>query len=167
MDRKTEKVDSIYDYVGLGYAGMWASKWLLSSVFIKRNVLADAIDNASFRMSSGNGNSKWTYWDVIKKNIEICPRFIVGLSAIFVLYIFLKMYRKGVVIQRVKGNMVFLMIAIMPFIWYLLLKNHSYIHAFFAHRELSVAYLATLFYLESMVSDTSQLLKKNELTESE
>ena len=158
-----EKLKNLIVYTvlwGIGYAGMWGTKWLVSSLFLRRNVLADAMDAAPFRMSSGNGSSKWSYWDVLKKNMEICPRLIVVLSILFILYIILKMLRNGVNMQKIKCNIIFLVVAFMPFIWYFALKNHSYIHAFFAHRELAVTCLAILFYLVSIVSDTSRLSKK-------
>ena len=48
---------------------------------------------------------------------------------------------KNVKIQYVKIA-IFLIIAIFPFIWYLVIKNHSYVHAFFTYRNLLLTIIA-------------------------
>ena len=145
----------------VGYAGMWASKWLISSFLLKRNVLTDAMEAASVRMSSNSADSSWTYWDVVKRNIEHCPDIIIPVCIIFVLYIIVKIFRNGIELQSIKNSVSYIIIAIMPFAWYFVLKNHSQIHAFFTHRELAVAYLAVLFFFTAIVSEKRTLSKKN------
>ena len=145
----------------VGYAGMWASKWLISSFLLKRNVLTDAMEAASIRMSSSSADSSWTYWEVVKRNIEHCPDIIIPLCIIFMLYIIVRIFRNGIELQSIKNSVSYIIIAIMPFAWYFVLKNHSQIHAFFTHRELAVAYLAVLFFFTAIVSEKRTLSKKN------
>ena len=144
----------------VGYAGMWASKWFISSLLLKRNVLTDAMEAASVRMSSNSADSSWTYWDVVKRNIEHCPDIIIPVCIIFMLYIIVRIFRNGVELQNIKNNAACIIIAIMPFVWYFVLKNHSQIHAFFTHRELAVSYLAVLFFFTAIVSEKKTLSKK-------
>ena len=145
----------------VGYAGMWASKWLISSFLLKRNVLTDAMEAASIRMSSNSADSSWTYGEVVKRNIEHCPDIIIPVCIIFVLYIIVRIFRNGIELQSIKNSVSYIIIAIMPFAWYFVLKNHSQIHAFFTHRELAVAYLAVLFFFTAIVSEKRTLSKKN------
>ena len=148
-----EKIKSTLRYTALwfiGYAGMWSSKWLVSSLLLKRNVVTDAMDAASVRMSSNSGESSWNYLDVVRTNIKFCPKIIIPVCIVFLLYIIVKKFRNGIELQNIKSNIAFIVIAIMPFIWYFALKNHSQIHAFFTHRELAVAYLAILFYFAAI-----------------
>lgn len=54
------------------------------------------------------------------------------------------MYKKNRI--RVSENFVnvvpYLIILLMPFAWYFVLKDHSYYHAYFTYRTLTVAFVA-------------------------
>lgn len=134
---------------GIGYGGMWASKWLISSLILHENVLKNAVDTATFRISTGNGNNTWTHMDVWKVNLSNSPRMILVPMLIFVAFLLIQCVQKKADKIKLIRNSAFIIVACMPFAWYFVLSNHSYIHSFFTHRELSVSCLALLFYLTS------------------
>lgn len=134
---------------GIGYGGMWASKWLISSLILRENVLKNAVDTAAFRVSTSNGNDTWTHMDVWKVNISNSPKIILVLVLIFVVYLLSRCVQKKTDKINFISNSVFIIIACMPFVWYFIMSNHSYIHSFFTHRELAVSCLAILFYFTS------------------
>ena len=46
----------------------------------------------------------------------------------------------------------YILISIMPFIWYALLQNHSYYHAFFTYRNLILTSLGICLCLEETLT---------------
>ena len=47
----------------------------------------------------------------------------------------------------------YLIVCIYPFAWYMLMKNHSYIHAFMVYRILGVSVFAGLSFLASITQN--------------
>lgn len=139
---------------GIGYCGMWASKWFISSLLLQENVLRNAVDTAAFRVSTSNGDNTWTYMDVLKLNVSILPKIILVPVLLFAVYLIIQCFyqklNRGNIIRNIICNSVFLLIACMPFVWYIIMSNHSYIHAYFTHRELAISCMAVLFYLRTV-----------------
>lgn len=130
---------------GLGYSIMWGSKWVISSLVLHENVIGAALDELLLRTSStsqhGNSVSAVLAWKVnlyvYAHPIYLCL-FLIPLA--YYCYRGIAKHHKINVEKLVE----FAFIAMIPFIWYALTKNHSYIHYFFAHRELTVTVLAVL-----------------------
>ena len=130
---------------------MWASKWLVSGIFLKTNVLQDAMTAAAFRTSNTNGKTTWTYYDVVMNNVKKCPKMVLFLCIIYALFLAVQMVRKKYALCYRNDAAIWLAIAVLPFVWYLFLQNHSYMHVFFTHRNLSITCLAVLFGMSSNV----------------
>ena len=148
------KVKCMINYAAawlVGYAGMWASKWLVSGIFLKTNVLQDAMTAAAFRTSNTNGKTTWTYYDVVMNNVKKCPKMVLFLCIIYALFLAVQMVRKKYALCYRNDAAIWLAIAVLPFVWYLFLQNHSYMHVFFTHRNLSITCLAVLFGMSSNV----------------
>ena len=140
---------------GCGYFGMWAAKWLLASLFTSRNVIKDATHQISIRFSStGDGQTNMTIsrLDAVIRNLEVLNRrpVILMLLSSTVFYtirlICLQVLpepneKKTIAIQRIAP---FLLLSLLPFVWILLLANHSYIHFHFTYRVFSVTVFAFL-----------------------
>lgn len=135
----------------VGYAGMWASKWLVSGIFLKTNVLQDAMTAAAFRTSNTNGKTTWTYYDVVIDNIKKCPKMVLFLFIIYAPFLVAQLIRKKYALCCSGDTIIWFAIAVLPFVWYLFLQNHSYMHVFFTHRNLSITCLAVLFGMGSIV----------------
>ena len=121
---------------GTGYGLTFASKWALGSLILKTNVLRDATDQVAYRMAS----SDFTRWDAIAQNFNMLPLSMV--LAVLVLFVLLMVLR-----FRAQGGskaLLLLLTALLPYVWYLLVANHSYLHAWFTYRLQAVS-LAALF----------------------
>lgn len=141
----------------LGYGITWASKWVLATIFLRENIIMNALNQASFRTSNNTADSTWSYLDVLKNNINVCSKLLPGLAVLFLLIVFLKIMITKKSLQWNNKLISYLTITIMPFVWYFVLSNHSYIHYFFTHRILAVSFLAILFgFLQ--ISDTENKL---------
>lgn len=144
-----EKIKRIVCYSacwGFGYFGMWIGKWLLGSLVLHRNVLADALEQARFRTSAETGQEMITRGAVIVRNLQ--TGFggwewlaVMGLIAIVLIGIFrTKGNLKAFILQSVP----YVLVAGMPIAWYIVLSNHSFIHHWFTYRGLAVSVFALL-----------------------
>ncbi len=142
---------------GFGYAGMWAGKWFLATLFTSQNVIKNALLNAMYRTSTtlvaSEGGHSFTMLDVFKRNIDALFSgslpIILGVLAIFLMYLLIVNIQKFHVTKSMA--LTFLFVAVLPFVWYLAVKNHSYVHNFFTYRNLAITLFSlTCFFIESL-----------------
>ncbi len=144
---------------GVGYAGMWSGKWIMSWILTGYNTLADAVHQVghytipqSESMVSAGWNITWL--SAIERNISTCGNgpiriFFFGML-IYVIYMLVSGRRK--IRFSWTGFIPYMVIAALPFIWYMVCSGHSYIHAFFTYRGLSVTVFSVMcFMIESFI----------------
>ena len=145
---KTAKMILILSFSWLlGYAGLWASKWLIASIVMGENVLQDAIahvflwtgantsDNfeisASIDRFSGLNSNLMLFMPSRVLRLCLAAAFIVGLLALIVIGI---KDRANVSISAIFC----MVIALMPLLWFLVVNAHSTLHYWFTFRNLVV-----------------------------
>jgi len=148
-----------------GYSLMWFAKWILASVILNRNVLDYVKDNAMTRI---NWNSKKiitvnTYFETLMKNItKIYPlnkvlsnkRIIAAFALVAEIVVLLKII-SIVVLKNKKEKtskegyikVTLLLIALIPYLRYSVLLNHSYCHSFFTFRAQLPSLIAISFII--------------------
>lgn len=140
---------------GFGYGGMWLGKWILASVFTEENVIVSAFYEVLYRSSSilveSEGGGTFTFIDVLARNFSALFRgplpIILGLLVIYLIYILIRRKKKIFITKSRLAAFAFIML--MPFLWYAVLKNHSYVHDYMTYRNLSVTIFAALcFFIE-------------------
>lgn len=125
-----------------GYFGMWAFKWVLSAAILGENVIQTALDSAKFRTSTNIGENTLTKMDVIMPNVY-CLLYRVNCILFAAPLIFggiasVKKHK----LPSLQDLVPLLIIALMPFAWYCVFSNHSYIHVFFTFRSLCLSIFA-------------------------
>lgn len=146
-----------------GYAGMWAGKWGIGSLLLKKNIINDAVATILNRTSSSTSQVSFNRKEVLLKNMSAMfesPIKYIFLISGLILLIFLFMIMLQIKKLYLK-NFHFWLIAIMPFIWYLILGNHSYIHFWFTYRELSMFIFAILIWICKNLEECNTVNKKN------
>ena len=135
---------------GIGYVGMWASKWIIASIFLNENILSFALDKLLFRTSI----SEFSRIDAILMNLSVYKHksylIIFGLIAVYYVKRLVDLKEK-ITMDNLKDALPFLLIALLPFAWYLFASNHSYIHYWFTYRELIIFFFAILCSLEWII----------------
>jgi hypothetical protein len=131
-----------------GYSGMWAAKWIISCAIAPemRKSLIDAI------VLRSNINAETIY----SRTVSFIPnlRFLLSekVSVVFVLYVALwgavRLVRKIKAKKRSLEALPYLFVGLIPFVWMLLLNEHSLEHAWFMFRILTI----TLFSLGVFLS---------------
>lgn len=128
----------------VGYGLTWTSKWLLTDLIFGRNMFFTALKQVFYRSA---GTEKINIFNVINQNINYM--YVSFFISIFftVLTILIKIWIENKKIKFKEQNtkdtydiiFIYLLIGIIPFAWYALLRNHSYYHAFFTYRNLLVS----------------------------
>ncbi len=139
----------------VGYAGMWLAKWTLASLILNINALDYVKDQALLRVNGLQGldSAKRMYIGAITRNwhtlypINIVKRtsklwWIVGSFLVF--FVVVIDWKK---IKKNKASLILLVIAIMPYIRYLVLANHSYRHSFFTFRSQMISIMALTYFI--------------------
>ncbi len=150
-----------------GYAVTWLTKWTLASIILKENAFASAFSGATNRIS-GSVSDMNLYelcisallrnlmcifpFSLISKNGFLYV--LLSLSFILIFYYFFKRSSAKCAI-----NKLLLLPALLPYIRFIVLSNHSYLHYFFTYR----AQLISIFCLCLMLYygiDTDYIKKK-------
>lgn len=138
-----------------GYAGMWALKWGIASLLTDENVIGDAWSNIQLRTSHElSGNTPAV-------SVGTCLRMVMGgffaspFTVPVILYgafmVCLGVIRRGPgTKERLKQMVPYLLTGLLPFVWYVLTVNHSYIHYYFTCRALCVSALALMCGLSEL-----------------
>ena len=136
---------------GVGFVGMWASKWIISSIILDKNVIANALDKLLWRTSS----IKFTRIDAIWANVSIYKKIeylmIMGLIGIYYIKRLISA-KQNITKDNVKNLIPFILIALTPFAWYFIVSNHSFIHCPFTYRTLLILFFAVMCSFEYIIS---------------
>ncbi len=133
----------------VGYLGMWVGKWILGSLLVGENLLIDAIETIIYRTSDST-----PYVDhigilsVLKKNITalLSPAFAAAVVFAVVMAALVLWKKRARTLLDPTGLM-FLAICILPLLWYIAARNHSFAHHWFTYRALMVSVLSGLCLL--------------------
>lgn len=121
-----------------GYAGMWSGKWLISYLMTGYDTIADALKAASSRTGGGiyglSLSWHWLFSHLWPVMVMLCVLLVLVSIAVYV------SIRKG---RTSAAEVVpMLLVALYPFVWYAVMKQHSFIHYFFTHKNLAVTAFA-------------------------
>lgn len=134
--------------------GMWVSKWLLASVVLSENVMPYVTQHMNERIGGNVGVGLGsTLWGAVFRNMKCLFPFDYGDIGVFagILLLLYLVYRGFVYHGRqVEMRWIYpcVVIAVIPYVRYLILHNHSYLHFFFTYRAQMGTIVAILFVLE-------------------
>ena len=124
----------------LGYFLTWMTKWVLMDLIYHRNLIKTALEQVLYR-SVGGG---------VSPILAICLNLLsmalpIMISICLMWYMFVK-YNAGINKESRKKARIFILISILPILWYIVLPNHSANHFFFAYRLLFITMFAYLLW---------------------
>lgn len=134
---------------GIGYAGMWIGKWIVGSIVtMDFGVLGHGIYSMRVRGGNAVDGAKVTFFEVLDRvfkatNTDVLC-FAIFLMAFIILIRFVK--KEKIISVNSYALPAISIVAVLPIIWFAVLANHSYIHNWFAYRNLGVTVFA-LFIL--------------------
>ena len=124
---------------GCGYLLTWITKWLIVDIFLNRNVIRSAIEQAIYRTV---GNEDMPVGVTIAKNFVYAKDALFAAVYMKIGYEIIKLITgKNKKIPKIftTQSIVYIIISIIPIMWYIVLRNHSYRHEFFTYRDLMLS----------------------------
>jgi hypothetical protein len=142
----------------IGYVGMWAGKWIIATVILNENIILDALNELAFRASNiyvRKDDKSIVTLTAFKTIIAILSNYsnIIYLILIALFLVYMEIYRKKLS-NRIfcSLNVPYFILMLIPFIWYGVFKNHSYVHLYFTYRSLIVSWLSGTYILTRKLS---------------
>lgn len=129
---------------GIGYVVFWAEKWVIGSLVLGENLFADAWNSLMLRSSHETEGQGITYSATLQNNFKGYDlriwKVIFGLllAALIFLIVARILQGRGSVATDASLLVPLLLVACMPFAWYFVTMNHSYIHYGYTHKELMI-----------------------------
>ena len=154
----------------LGYAGTWVMKWLLAALILKENVIPYVNGHVTERLVGQKGVDTGTFGFItgaLVRNIKCLLPFeygitgtVIGIMILLFLFFILIKYRSKS--PDIKYVLWILLVSLIPYIRYLLILNHSYLHYFFTYR----AQLAVVLSLALISGEILGIGKRKDLDDS-
>ena len=137
----------------LGYAGLWIAKWAISAAFLPElDVIGNALGQAAQRsgsivMEGTNGAVlNITPFDSMACNFSLMfPKWILVVFGVLAASFALGLVMRGKACVRrglAAPLLCLLFISSFPYLWYIALSNHSYVHYWFTFRAQIVTVVA-------------------------
>ena len=143
---------------GVGYAGMWVMKWVAASLITGRDIFSDALNQLRARTSdvAQDEVTHVAYSECTFRNVLWFVRtpasILAGCYCIWNCLPFSKRSTGKDYRNEDCGVRIFpyLLIAMVPFVWFALTINHSYIHIFFVNKTLAVSFFAATVWITGL-----------------
>lgn len=157
---------------GVAYVSTFVVKWTLASLVLGENKFLAAFSSAAERIGGTEGEETLPLYLQIPfavlgnistlfggtARVDLFSIFVGGLVVLVlfgaVFYLFRGDYHKDI-------TMLMLLIGLVPYIRYLVLNNHSYLHEFFTYRAQAVSILALLSILWYNTDKSLIIRKRN------
>lgn len=137
-----------------GYVGMWISKWVIAAIVLGENTLPYVTGHVAERIGGDVGLSTLQcVYGALARNIRCLFPLEYGVTGVFVgLGIFVFALYVGYVHYGKKENKsyvcIYSLIALVPYVRYIVLHNHAFLHFFFTYRAQLATVIAVVFILE-------------------
>ena len=140
----------------LGYAGMWALKWLLVDMISEYSVIHGLMSQMFLRTSDNGGNLSRV--GVVLQNLDVVLSkssylLLLGAAGVMTLVPAVK--------DRVRfdvRSLMFLVVAAVPFVWYWVMANHSFDHTYYTYRNLTMSVIAGFAFLACCKRESGERL---------
>lgn len=137
----------------LGYGGMWVTKWILASLVLGENVLPYVTDHIQQRV--GSGGLQLMLPAVIRNVKCLFPLEYGTAGVVAAIGLALILLYVGYVYHKNRINkpwiLLLVVIGAVPYIRYMVLSNHAYLHCFFTYRAQLATIVALIMILGELV----------------
>lgn len=147
----------------LGYALTWISKWLIAAGILGIRYFWRTMSVVQYRLE-GSEEEPLDRLGTIRKNLKswmnVQDDGIITWSKVALLIIvvalILCIWKKVKDLRTVAAYVPILFVAAYPYIWYLVMSNHSQIHHWFTYRAQLVALFGILIFIASILREKKE-----------
>lgn len=141
---------------GFGYVGMWVMKWGLAAIVLQENVMPYISEHIEERIGGNIGIGLGQYiMGAVLNNVKCLFPFGYGVAGmfagmaliLFVAYVGYVYHRKHICREHI---LLYGLTGLLPYVRYIVLHNHSYLHCFFTYRAQMATVLAVVLILEEL-----------------
>ena len=138
---------------GMAYGITWILKWVLTQLLYDRPIMTQALEQARYRIGLQNEDLKFI--DVLKKNIKyLSNNTMYALGSLAIIYtagnLILKDKSEINFYENIKDIIPYVITALFPIIWFVVLKEHSYVHSFFTYRILIITIISIFIIIRNL-----------------
>lgn len=131
----------------MGFGLTWASKWAIGSVILKDNPFANVANQIALR-TGGKTDEVLDVIEIIKNMWKILlPKTAIIILVIWLIILLVQSFKGVKSYQHWLSTTPLLMIALVPFVWVFILKNHNFHHAYFTYRLFIITLFSVYTYL--------------------
>lgn len=143
---------------GLGYGITWASKWIITELCFDRPLISQVINQILFR-SKGvlpTRVMKIKPSIILEANCNFLSKPVIltlfCISIFYMLVVMIKNRKENINIkENLKRCIPYVITFMMPIVWYLTIKQHSYTHSFMVYRGLVVSIISMFIILSKLL----------------
>lgn len=139
-------------YWATGYASMWAAKWVLAEYLFAPGAISNAFQQVATR-TVAQADPNFSHFNAIKLNImqlvgyHKVSKFAVAGTMLVAGGILIMFHR--ITRDSLKKILPWVFMAVLPYAWYVIAANHSYLHVWFTYRAQYITVFAGLMaYVE-------------------
>ena len=147
----------------VGYAGMWAAKWVIADLTLRTGTIKDAIWSIIGRTEAIGGRPRMNGgFYVIGLNLQEYPTYMgiaAGVLAAVAVILLVTVFVKGRWKDEYAQLLPLVIVAAIPFAWIVAVQHHSALHARFTFRILSVAAAAIITFIVLIVKQAKRSQK--------
>ena len=137
-----------------GYLGMWASKWVVSSVLTKRNNISESIEKIFYHTAQNADGEEITRFQGLQRTAEnLFSNPILGILCVALVLVtavmLLRSPKTGLGETCVRA-VPQLLLGLVPIAWTIVVATHSYQHFWFSYRTLCGSVLTFACFLLSI-----------------
>lgn len=158
IERKLSSIILYSTLFFLSYGSMWLGKWVFTDLLLNSRIVSTGINSVLYRTAgTAADGTKLPFLYVMSLNVNIffdTPfAFLSGLFII--LSVFIRKKNNINFDELVINGFPYCMISLFPFIWFMILRNHTAIHVFFASKVLFVSVFSILCVYARMYKEGS------------
>lgn len=136
----------------MGYGGMWVTKWILASLVLGENVLPYVTGHVRQRI--GSGGLQLMISAVVRNVKCLFPLEYGTVGMMAATGLLLALLYVGYVYHKDQINkswiLLLFVIGAVPYVRYLVLSNHAYLHCFFTYRAQMATVVAIVMILDEL-----------------
>lgn len=135
---------------GLSYAMTYFSKWIIASIVLNRNEITTAWEQFTFRANMDE-SSQFSRMETLKNNFDLYfNKFVLTFLVIYlIINLIVIIKNKHYKNVNYKNLIIFIGISVLPYLWYVVLTNHSSIHYWMTYRIQAITMMCILSGISS------------------